>query len=106
MDDDSSLTVDFSLNSNVVSAVTMKGLVDTGAGLTLMSLTAWKKIARFDTYPIKNADIHLIAANCQELKTYGIVEDPKFPLAGYEMKANFILMKDSPGDDFILAERF
>ena len=106
LDDDSSLTVDFPLNSDVVSAVTMKGLVDTGAGPSLMSLTAWKKIARFDTYPIKNADIHLIAANGQELKTYGIVEDVKFLLAGYELRANFILMEDSPGDDFILGRTF
>ena len=86
--------------------MTLKGLIDTGAGPSLMSISAWKRIAENDRYPIKNAAIHLIAANGQELKTYGIVEDVRFLLAGYELRANFILMEDSPGDDFILGRTF
>ena len=58
-----------------MSALTKNGLVGTGAGPSLMSLTAWEKIARFDKHPIKNADIHLIAANDQELN---------FLLVGYK----------------------
>ena len=83
LDEDSSLMLEFPCGSAAVK-LTLRGLVDTGAGPSLMSVSAWKRIAGHDLYPIHNADIHLIAANGQELKTYGIVKDVEFLLAGYE----------------------
>ena len=77
------------------SHVKLRGLLDTGAGLSLMSVEAWKRISAQDRYPIRNLPIQLVAANGLAIRTYGIVEDVELILAGYNLKANFILIDDS-----------
>ena len=88
------------------SPVKLRGLLETGAGLSLMSLSAWRRISTQNRYPIKNLPIQLVAANGLEVRTYGIVEDVELILVGYKLKANFILIDAVDDQDFILGRTF
>ena len=92
IDVDSDANVELEFPRGQESPVKLRGLLDTGAGLSLMSLSAWKRISTQNRYPIKNLPIQLVAANGLEVRTYGIVEDVELILAGYRLKANFILI--------------
>ena len=84
----------------------LRGLIDTGAGLSLMTLEAWKRISTQERYPIRNLPIHLMATNGLSIRTYGIVENVELMLAGFTLKANFILIDAVDDQDFILGRTF
>ena len=83
------------------SSVKLRGLLDTRAGLSLMALDAWKTISTQDRYLIRNLPIQLVAANGLSVRTYGIVEAVELIIAGYMLKANFILIDTVDDQDFI-----
>ena len=106
VDVDSDANVELEFPRGQESPVKLRGLLDTGAGLSLMSLNAWKRISTQNRYPIKNLPIQLVAANGLEVRTYGIVEEVELILAGYKLKANFILIDAVDDQDFILGRTF
>ena len=104
LDENAMLDVQFPTGSD--TEITLRGLVDTGAGGSLMTISAWKRLASNKLYPINHYDIRLTAANGQEVRTFGLVENVTFKLAGYTLQASFILIEDVLGDDFILGRSF
>ena len=104
LDENAMLEVQFPTGQN--TEVSLRGLVDTGAGGSLMTISAWKRLASNKLYPINHYDIRLTAANGQEVRTFGLVENVTFKLAGYTLQASFILIEDVLGDDFILGRSF
>ena len=58
--------------------VPLKGPIDTGSDVSILSFDAYKAIAINSTYSIKPYDVQLYAANGSPLQTYGIVEDVQF----------------------------
>ena len=104
VDDEANVELEFPQGTE--PSVKLRGLLDTGAGLSLMALDAWKRISTQDRYPIRNLPIQLVAANGLSVRTYGIVEDVELILAGYRLKANFILIDTVDDQDFILGRTF
>ena len=104
LDENAMLEVQFPTGQN--TEVALRGLVDTGAGGSLMTIGAWKRLASSKLYPITHYDIRLTAANGQEVRTFGLVENVTFKLAGYLLQTSFILIEDVLGDDFILGRSF
>ena len=87
--------------------VPLRGLVDTGSGVSILSLEAYNAIAPGSTYCIKPYDIHLFAANGSAMQTYGMVENVRFHLAGYELSTNFVIIDDKLGvPGFLLGRNF
>ena len=106
IDVDSGANVRLEFPTGSQSHVKLRGLLDTGAGLSLLSVEAWKRISAHDRYPIRNLPIQLVAANGLAIRTYGIVEDVELILAGFNLKANFILIDAVDDQDFILGRTF
>ena len=106
VDIDDNALVELKFPSSEAKAILLRGLIDTGAGLSLMTLEAWKRISTQERYPIRNLPIHLMAANGLSILTYGMVENDELLLAGFAPKANFILIDAVDGQDFILGRTF
>ena len=70
----------------------LKRLVDTGAGASIMSQTAWKKL----NLPIELEEkyCHFVAANNQPIETFGLAPSVKFNNAGLELESSFIIGAD------------
>ena len=68
---DENAMLEMSFPTGKDAEVTLRGMVDTGAGCSLMSISAWKKLASDRLYPITHHEIRLTAANGQEVRTFG-----------------------------------
>ena len=55
VDDEANVELEFPQGTE--PSVKLRGLLDTGAGLSLMALDAWKKISTQDRYPSRNLPI-------------------------------------------------
>ena len=82
IDDKANLAMTF---THPQAPVPLKGLIDTGSGVSILSLEAYNAIALGSTYCIKPYDIYLFAANGSAMQTYGMVKNVRFHLAGYEL---------------------
>ena len=56
------------------------GMIDTGSGVSILSLSAYKKIASQHELNLSPYDIELFAANGKSITTVGIAEDVSFQL--------------------------
>ena len=83
------------------------GMIDTGSGVSILSLSVYKKIASQHELSLSPYDIELFAANCKSIATVGIAEDVIFQLGGYTLKTNFVVIADHIGsEDFLLGRNF
>ena len=56
---------------------------------------------------LKPYQIDLYAANGKTIKTFGLAEQIRFQLGGYELETNFVVVDDAMGvKDFLLARNF
>ena len=96
IDDRANLVMSF---THPMGPVPLRGLVDTGSGVSILSFQAYTRIALNSTYFIKPYDVQLYAANGSTLQTYGIVENVPFQLASYDLSTNFVIVDDKMGID-------
>ena len=83
------------------------GMIDTGSGVSILSLSAYKKIASQHTLSLSPYDVELFAANGKSITTVGIAENLSFQLGGYTLKTNFVVIADHIGsEDFLLGRNF
>ena len=83
------------------------GMIDTGSGVSILSLSAYKKIASQHMLSLSPYDVELFAANGKNITTVGIAEDVNFQLGGYTLKTNFVVIADHIGsEDFLLGRNF
>ena len=82
-------------------------MIDTGSGVSILSLSAYKKIASQHTLSLSAYDVELFAANGKNITTVGIAEDVSFQVGGYTLKTNFVIIADHIGsEDFLLGRNF
>ena len=82
-------------------------MIDTGSGVSILSLSAYKKIASQHELNLSPYDIELFAANGKSITTVGIAEDVNFQLGGHTLKTNFVVIADHIGsEDFLLGRNF
>ena len=83
------------------------GMINTGSGVSILSLSAYKKIAFQHELNLSPYDIELFAANGKSITTVGIAEDVNCQLGGYTLKTNFVVITDHIGsEDFLLGKNF
>ena len=105
IDERASLVVSFAVpNAN---PILLRGMVDTGSGVSIMSCSAFNRVALHTGVALQPYRIDLYAANRKTIKTFGIAERVRFQLGGYELETNFLVVDDAHGlEDFLLDWNF
>ena len=82
-------------------------MIDTGSGVSILSLKAYQMIASAHALSLLPYDIQLYAANGKTINTIGIAENVSFQLGGHTLRTNFIVIADHLGaEDFLLGRNF
>ena len=105
IDERASLVVAF--GTPIQKPIPLFGMIDTGSGVSILSLNAYKKIASHHELNLSPYDIELFAANGKSIPTVGIAEDVNFQLGGHSMNTNFVVIADHiRSEDFLLGRNF
>ena len=105
IDERASLVVSFAVPD--ASPIPLRGMVDTGSGVSIMSFSAFNRVALRTGVALQPYRIDLYAANGKTIKTFGIAERVRFQLGGYELETNFVVVDDAHGlEDFLLGRNF
>ena len=87
--------------------IPQRGMVDTGSGVSIMTFSAFNRVALQTGVALQPHRMHLYAANGKTMKTFGIAERLRFQLGGYELETNFVVVDDAHGlEDFLLGRNF
>ena len=103
IDERASLVVAF--GTHLQKPIPFLGMKDTGSGVSILSLNAYKKIASQHELSLSPYDIELFAANGKNITTAGIIEDVSFLLGGHTLKTNFVVIADTIGSEDFLRDR-
>ena len=101
LDDDSTVLIPFHSSGGYSM---LKGLIDTGAGPSIMGISAWKKLGLDVELHTKHCS--LLAVNGKPITTHGMADSVKFHIAGLELETSFIIVQDLLEEDFILGRTF
>ena len=105
IDERASLVVAF--GSTLQEPIPFYGMIDTGSGVSILSPTAFQKIASAHFLSLLPYNIQLDAANGKTINTIGIAESVNFQLGGHTLKTIFIVIADQLGaEDFLLGRNF
>ena len=87
--------------------VPLRRLVDTGSGVSILTFSAFNRVAAQTGTVLKPYPIDLYAAHGKTIKTFGLAEQIRFQLGGYELETNFVVVDDAMGvEDFLLGRNF
>ena len=104
IDERASLVVAF--GNTIQEPIPLYGMVDTGSGVSILSLKAYQKIAAAHALSLLPYDIQLYAANGKTINTIGIAENVSFQLGGHTLRTNFIVIADHLGaEDFYARQK-
>ena len=105
IDERASLVVAF--GRTLQEPIPLYGMIDTGSGVSILSLNAYQKIASAHALSLLPYDIQMYAANGKTINTIGIAENVSFQLGGHTLKTNFIVIANLLGtEDFLLGRNF
>ena len=105
IDERASLVVSFMVPH--AAPIPLRGLVDTGSGVSILTFSAFNRVAARTGTVLKPYQVDLYAANGKTIKTYGLAEHIHFQLGGYELETNFVVVDDAMGvEDFLLGRNF
>ena len=87
--------------------IPLRGLVDTGSGVSILTFSAFNRVAARTGTVLKPYQVDLYAANGKTTNTFGLAEQIRFQLGGYELETNFVVVDDAMGvEDFSLGRNF
>ena len=105
IDERASLVVSFVVPH--AAPIPLRGLIDTGSGVSILTFSAFNRVAAQTGTVLKPYRIDLYAANGKTIKTFGLAEQIRFQLGGYELETNFVVVDDAMGvADFLLGRNF
>ena len=105
IDERASLVVSFVVPH--AALIPLRGLVDTGSGVSILTFSAFNRVAARTGTVLKPYQVDLYAANGKTIKTFGLAEQIRFQLGGYELETNFVVVDDEKGvEDFLLGRNF
>ena len=105
IDERASLVVSFVVPQ--AAPIPLRGLIDTGSGMSILTFSAFNRVAAQTGTVLKPCRIDLYAANGKIIKTFGLAEQIRFQLGGYELETNFVVVDDAMGvEDFLLGRYF
>ena len=103
IDERASLVVSFT----IPDAATIRGLIDTGSVVSILTFSAYNKLAVHPGTLMRPYGVDLYAANGKTIRTFGLAEQVKFQLGGYDLETNLVVVDDAMGvEDFLLARNF
>ena len=102
IDERASLVVAF--GNNLQEPIPLYGMIDTGSGVSILSLAAYQKIVSAHSLSLLPYDIQLYAANGKTITTVDIAENVNFKLGGHTLKTNIIVNADHLGAEEFLQE--
>ena len=100
IDERASLVVSFVVPDS--APVPLRGLIDTGSGVYILTFSAYNRIAVRTGALLRPYGIDLYAANGKTIKTFGLAEKIKLQLGGYELETNFVVVDDAMGVEDLL----
>ena len=81
--------------------------MDTGSGVSILTFSAFNRIAVQTGAVLRPYRIDLYDANGKTIKTFGMVKRIRFQLGNYELQTNFVVVDDAMGvEDFLLVRNF
>ena len=87
--------------------IPLRGLVDIASGVSILTFSAFNRIAAQTGTVLKPYQTDLYAANGKTFKTFGLAEQIRFQLGGYQLETNFVVVDDVMGvEDFLLGRNF
>ena len=105
IDERASLVVSFVVPH--AAPIPLRGLVNTGSGVSKLTFSAFNRVAARTGTVLKPYQVDLYAANGKTIKTFGLAEQVRFQLGGYELETNFVVVDDAMGvEDFLLGRNF
>ena len=105
IDERASLVVSFVVPH--AAPIPLRGLVGTGSGVSILTFSAFNRVAAQTGTVLKPYQVDLYAANGKTIKTYGLAERIHFQLGGYELETNFVVVNDAMGvEGFLLGRNF
>ena len=99
IDESASLVASFAVPD--ANPIPLREMVDTGSGVSIMSFSAFNRVALRTGVALQPYQIDLYAANGKTIKTFGIAERVRFQLGGYELETNFVVVDDAHGSSQI-----
>ena len=85
IDERASLVISFVVPQ--AAPIPLRGLVDTGSGVSILTFSAFNRIAAQTGTVLKPYQIDLYAANGKTIKTFGLPEQILFQLGGYQLSS-------------------
>ena len=85
----------------------LKRFFDAGSRVSMLTFSANNEMGARRGKVLKPQGIDLYAANGKTIKPFGIAENIKLQLDGYELEANLVIVDDTMGvEDFLLGRNF
>ncbi len=84
-------------------SVELHGMLDTGAGVSVISAEAWQKLG---AVPLKPWVVPIRMANDQPIRVLGITDELQMNLDGLQLPVPFIAVEHLGEDDFLLGRTF
>ena len=81
----------------------LRGMLDTGAGISVMSVSAWRRIGSPTLSPWTTA---IKMANDSPINVFGTTGSLNVRMAGLELCVEFVIVEDLGEDDFLLGRTF
>ena len=105
IDERASLVVSFTIPD--AAPMPLRGLLDTSSGVSILTFSAYNKLAVHNGTPMRPYGVDFYAANEKTIQTFGLAEHVKFQLGGYELETKFVVVDDAIGvEDFLLGRNF
>ena len=95
------------VGSTLQEPIPLYGMIDTGSGVSILSLKAYQKIAFAHAFSLLPYNRQLNAANGKTIITIVIAENVNFQMGGQTLRTNFIVIADHFGtEDLLLGRNF
>ena len=105
IDERASLVVSFGVPQ--AAPIPLRTLIDTGSGVSILTFSAFNRVAAQTGTVLKPYQIDLYVANGKTIKAFGLAEQNRLQLGGYELETNFVVVDDAMGvEGFLLGRNF
>ncbi len=97
------LEADAVMNIQVSCSDGKRGMLDTGAGISVMSVSAWRRIGSPTLSPWTTA---IKMANDAPINVFGTIGPLNVRMAGLDLRVEFVVVEDLEEDGFLLGRTF